>query len=79
MKRILSFMIIGIMAFSLAACGNSDAGNTARQEAENMPEMSDNTRPEIAGTVEHMEGYDIVFVAYPNWLAYHNLLQCTQV
>ena len=41
-------------------------------------EMSDNARPEIAGTVDNMEDYDIVFVGYPNWLAYHNLIQCTQ-
>ena len=30
-------------------------------------EMSDNTRPEIAGTVDNMADYDIVFVGYPNW------------
>lgn len=30
-------------------------------------EMSDNARPEIAGTVDNMEDYDIVFVGYPNW------------
>ncbi len=169
MKRILSFMIIGIMAFSLTACGNSASGNTTQQEAESTleiserendtdlntvpadevasadnvqqeeadtdsdsntegnsilvayfslageqygvgvieegntsiiakmiaeqtgadlfeieavnaypetydglldvsrQEMSDNARPEIAGTVDNMEDYDIVFVGYPNW------------
>ena len=169
MKRILSFMIIGIMAFSLTACGNSASGNTTQQEAESMleiserendtdlntvpadevasadnaqqeeadtdsdsntegnsilvayfslageqygvgvieegntsiiakmipeqteadlfeieavnaypetydglldvsrQEMSDNARPEIVGTVDNMEDYDIVFVGYPNW------------
>jgi len=30
-------------------------------------EMSDNARPEIVGTVDNMEDYDIVFVGYPNW------------
>lgn len=30
-------------------------------------ERSDNARPEIAGTVDNMEDYDIVFVGYPNW------------
>ena len=30
-------------------------------------EMSDNARPEIAGTVDNMDDYDIVFVGYPNW------------
>lgn len=41
MKRILSFMIIGIMAFSLTACGNSASGNTTRQEAESTLEISE--------------------------------------
>ena len=166
MKKILSFMMIGIMAFSLTACGNNDSGNATRQETgstsemlegENdtdldtvladssynaqqeeadtdsdsntegnsilvayfslageqygvgvieegntsiiakmiaeqtgadlfeieavnaypetydglldvsRQEMSDNARPEIVGTVDNMEDYDIVFVGYPNW------------
>ena len=41
MKRILSFMIIGIMAFSLTACGNSASGNTTQQEAESTLEISE--------------------------------------
>lgn len=30
-------------------------------------EQRDNARPEIAGTVENMEQYDIVFFGFPNW------------
>ena len=30
-------------------------------------EMSDNARPEIAGTVDNMEDYDTIFIGYPNW------------
>ena len=30
-------------------------------------EMNAGARPEIAGTVEHMEDYDVVFLGYPNW------------
>ena len=165
MKKILSLVIIGIMAFSLTACGNRTEDNTTRQEASDRQEiseketdpvaaegtessdstekeemdtdsdskaegnsilvayfslageqygvgvieegntaviakviaeqtgadvfeieavnaypetynglldvsrqeMSDNARPEIAGTVDNMEDYDIVFVGYPNW------------
>lgn len=37
MKKILSLMIIGIMVFSLAACGNRDLENTVQQEVENTP------------------------------------------
>ena len=158
MKKILSLVIIGIMAFSLTACGSRTEDNTTRQEASDRQEiseketdpvvaqgaessertekeemdtdsdnkaegtsilvayfslageqygvgvieegntaiiakmiaeqtgadtfeieavngllevsrqeMSDNARPEIAGTVDNMEDYDIVFVGYPNW------------
>lgn len=41
-------------------------------------EMNDQTsRPEIAETLSHMENYDTVFIGFPIWLAYHNLIQCT--
>ena len=30
-------------------------------------EMSDNARPEIAGTVDNMDDYDTIFIGYPNW------------
>ena len=35
-------------------------------------------RPAISGSVENMEVYDTVILGYPIWLAYHNLIQCTQ-
>ena len=42
-------------------------------------EQSDPTaRPAISGSVEDMEQYGIVLLGYPIWLAYHNLIQCTQ-
>ncbi len=42
-------------------------------------EMNDpDARPAISGSVENMEQYTIVFIGYPIWLAYHNLIQCTQ-
>lgn len=34
-------------------------------------------RPVIAGKMEGMEQYDVVFVGFPIWLAYHKLIQCT--
>ena len=41
-------------------------------------EMNDSSaRPAISVSVEDMEQYDIVFIGYPIWLAYHNLIQCT--
>ena len=41
-------------------------------------ERRDNARPELMENVENLENYDVVFLGYPNWLAYHNLIQCTQ-
>ena len=43
-------------------------------------EMKDpSSRPAIANRVENMEAYDTVFVGFPIWLAYHKLIQCTQL
>ena len=30
-------------------------------------EMANNTRPEIADTVDNMDDYDTIFIGYPNW------------
>ena len=42
-------------------------------------EQADNARPELAAQVENWDSYDVVFVGYPDWLAYHKLIQCTQL
>lgn len=43
-------------------------------------EMNDDTaRPEIAGAIENIEQYDTIYLGYPIWLAYHKLIQCTQI
>ena len=43
-------------------------------------EMNDPAcRPAIAQPVEDIEQYDTVFVGFPVWLAYHKLIQCTQI
>ena len=42
-------------------------------------EMKDkSSRPAVASHVENMGEYDRVFVGFPIWLVYHNLIQCTQ-
>ena len=43
-----------------------------------LQEQRDNIRPALKSSVEDMSQYDVIFVGYPNWLAYHNLIQCTQ-
>ena len=42
-------------------------------------EQSENARPKLSSHVDHMDQYDVVFLGYPNWLAYHKLIQCTQL
>lgn len=44
----------------------------------NVEQRDGNVRPEIEGTVKNIRKYDVIFVGYPIWLAYHNLIQCTQ-
>ena len=41
-------------------------------------EQDADLRPELATHVENFEKYEYVFLGFPNWLAYHNLIQCTQ-
>ena len=43
-------------------------------------EMNDPAcRPAIAGELPEMDKYDTVFLGFPIWLAYHKLIQCTQL
>ena len=43
-------------------------------------EMNDpSCRPAIAKPVQNMDQYDTVLVGFPIWLAYHKLIQCTQI
>ncbi len=41
-------------------------------------EQREDARPAISGSVD-LSGYDTVYLGYPNWLAYHKLIQCTQI
>lgn len=43
-------------------------------------EMKDKTfRPAVAGKVDDMGQYDVVYIGFPIWLAYHKLIQWTQI
>ena len=42
-------------------------------------ERGDDARPELEENVENLDDYDTVYLGYPNWLAYHKLIQCTQL
>lgn len=36
-----------------------------------------NLRPGLAAQPEDLDDYDVIYVGYPIWLAYHKLIQCT--
>ena len=42
-------------------------------------ELQEGARPELKEYLDSLDGYDTIFVGYPNWLAYHKLIQCTQI
>ena len=42
-------------------------------------EQRTDARPEISGSIDNIAQYDVIYVGYPNWLAYHKLIQCTQL
>lgn len=42
-------------------------------------ERGEDARPQLQENVENLDHYDTVFLGYPNWLAYHKLIQCTQL
>ena len=42
-------------------------------------ELQRGDRPEVKAYADDLEDYDTIYVGYPNWLAYHKLIQCTQI
>ena len=42
-------------------------------------EQAAGIRPELASRLENLQRYDTIFLGYPIWLAYHKLIQCTQL
>lgn len=44
-------------------------------------ELNNGTRPPLSSHIDQevMEQYDVIFVGFPIWLAYHKLIQCTQM
>ena len=54
----------------------SDDYNTVLDEAK--AEQKDSARPELSEQAKDMAQYQTVIIGFPIWLAYHNLIQCTQ-
>ena len=40
-------------------------------------EQRNGARPAISGSIENFDSYEVVYLGFPNWLAYHKLIQCT--
>lgn len=54
----------------------ADGGDLIDYAAE---EQDADARPALSSHIENLDQYDTVFIGYPNWLAYHKLIQCTQI
>lgn len=53
--------------------------NWMDKKSRSSVEMSDKKfRPQITDTDAQIDVYDEVILGFPIWLAYHNLIQCTQ-
>ena len=48
-------------------------------QTEAEAEIQEGARPAITVSVDNVKDYDTIFVGYPIWLAYHKLIQCTQL
>ena len=52
--------------------------NWMDKKSRSSVEMNDKSfRPAVANKVENMKQYSVIFTAFPIWLAYHKLIQCT--
>ena len=50
-----------------------------KQSRSTIEMQNPDSRPAIANKVSNMKEYDTIFVGFPIWLAYHKLIQCTQI
>ena len=44
-----------------------------------LEERDSDARPAIANLPDSIDQYDRILIGYPIWLAYHKLIQCTQI
>ena len=54
-----------LSALTIAAITSADA--IKEEEHSNQEQNDDAARPAISGSVEGMDGYDVVFIGYPIW------------
>lgn len=54
--------------------------NWQDKQSRSSIEMNDKSyRPEVANKVDDINQYDVIYVGFPIWLAYHKLIQCAQI
>ncbi len=51
---------------------------TNKQSRSTLEMQDPGCRPPVAGQVENMAQYDVIFIGFHVCLAYHNLIQCIQ-
>ena len=57
----------------------ADLDWTNRQSRSSVEMRDPDSRPAFFKRPLDLEAYDVVFVGFPIWLAYHKLIQCTQL
>ena len=72
MKRIVMALLMAAVVISLTACGQN-AGQNGNSSSDTMDKEQSSAPAEESASV-----YDVIFLGFPIWLAYHNLIQCTQ-
>ena len=50
-----------------------------KQSRSSVEMQTPESRPALAEALPDVAAYDVVFVGFPIWLAYHKLIQCTQL
>ncbi|MDE7254301.1 MAG: NAD(P)H-dependent oxidoreductase [Acetatifactor sp.] len=66
------YQIVPAKPYTSADLDYNNSGSRANKEMNNP-----NARPEISGSVENMEQYDIVFIGYPIWWGQAPKIICT--
>ena len=56
----------------------ADLDWTNKESRSSLEKNNSLSRPALTDYLADIAGYDGIFVGFPVWLAYHNLIQCTQ-
>ncbi len=76
MNLVLVFALVVGLAFP--AANVSAASKSKKKKVLVVYFSATGTTKSAAKKVKNLTKYDVIFIGYPIWLAYHNLIQCTQ-